>query len=199
MSDVTELAGEVAGGAVRALTQTTASSETTRRPKARVPGMETEPRQTRRPVVNLSEMPRILIVDDDADLCFAIEHRLNQYDVETQVGYFGQQGFWNAMTFRPDVIVTDLAMPNGDGGFLLDLIRSNATLSDTPVIVVSGMRDPKVRSQALARGANAFLQKPVTSEQLVEQLSRFVTLQPKTKRKFAKLYSNHCDDQTEGL
>ncbi|OYP36815.1 response regulator [Rhodopirellula sp. MGV] len=118
--------------------------------------------------------PRILCIDDDPDVSRSIQLRLGRYGLEVHPAYFGTQGFWEATTNHPNLIIMDLAMPNGNGEFVLSSIRANACTQHIPVIVLTGMRDPKLRKQILSAGADEFLTKPVEFCDLLEVISRYV-------------------------
>lgn len=120
--------------------------------------------------------PRILCVDDDPDIQTSIELRMREYDVEVEHAYYGTQGVFEAMNSRPDLILMDLAMPNGSGEYLLDGLKNNATTAGTPVIVLTGMRDPAVKQRVLNAGADVFLSKPASFEELLHQMSRFINI-----------------------
>ncbi|MCO6187368.1 hybrid sensor histidine kinase/response regulator [Rhizobium sp. L1K21] len=77
---------------------------------------------------------------------------------------------------RPDILITDLSMPGGNGLDAIEEIRSfesNAGLGNLPVIVVSGRDGDEVRQMALDAGASAFLHKPADPAELSELVSRF--------------------------
>lgn len=120
--------------------------------------------------------PCILCVDDDPDLHTTIELRMRKYDVHIEQAYFGMQGIVEAAHAAPDLILMDHAMPNGDGEYLLNVVKRNPATSAIPVIVLTGMRDPNLKSRLLQAGAEAFLQKPVPFDELVHHVSRFVDL-----------------------
>ncbi|MCA9188919.1 MAG: response regulator [Pirellulaceae bacterium] len=124
-----------------------------------------------------TEVPLILCIDDEPEVSRSIEMRLRDYLVDVSRAYFGMQGFWEAVTDRPDLILMDLAMPNGDGRFLLESLRRNSTTATIPVIVLTGMRDAHFRNELFALGANQFLQKPIAFDDLFHEMSRFVDLQ----------------------
>ncbi|MCA9258237.1 MAG: response regulator transcription factor, partial [Planctomycetales bacterium] len=101
-----------------------------------------------------------------------------EYDVDVMRAYFGMQGFWQAITSKPDVILMDVAMPNGDGRYVLESLRQNRETESIPVIILTGMRDQRLRSALFALGADQYLQKPVHFDALLHELSRFVDLRP---------------------
>jgi DNA-binding response OmpR family regulator len=129
-----------------------------------------------RPIPNALRTPRILCVDDDPDLQTTIELRMRAYDVDVEHAYYGMQGIAEAINMHPDLILMDLAMPNGNGEYLLDCIKRNSATADIPVIVLTGMRDPSLKTCLLQAGAAVFLQKPVHFDELLHQVSRFIDI-----------------------
>lgn len=124
-----------------------------------------------------SRVPEILCMDDDPEVSRNIEIRLRDFRVNVTRAFFGMQGFWEATTSYPDLIIMDLAMPNGDGRFVLESLKGNTCAAAIPVIVLTGMRDRRLRHELLSLGADCFLNKPVRFEELQKAISRFVTLE----------------------
>ena len=120
--------------------------------------------------------PTILCVDDDPDIQTAIELRMREFDVTIDHAFFGMQGIVEAGRSNPDLILMDLAMPNGDGQYLLECVKRNPETSAIPVLVLTGMRDPRLKRRVLNAGAEAFLEKPVHFDQLLEHIGRYVKL-----------------------
>jgi two-component system cell cycle response regulator DivK len=80
--------------------------------------------------------------------------------------------------FRPDVIVTDFAFPEGrvDGVTFVSVLRQQPGLQDPAVIVVSGFTQPTDERRARAAGADAFLMKPCLPERLLLEMRRCLAL-----------------------
>lgn len=126
--------------------------------------------------------PRILCVDDDPDFQVAIELCMKKYLVEIQPAYYGVQGIVEASRSMPDLILMDLAMPHGNGEYLLDVIKRNEQTADIPVIVLTGMRDNQMKRRLMRIGAAQYLTKPLRLDDLVHEISRFVDLQERESR-----------------
>ncbi|QDV44146.1 Response regulator PleD [Stieleria neptunia] len=122
------------------------------------------------------QTPRILCIDDDPEICRTLEMRLSGYQAEVLVAFFGTQGFWEAITDRPDLILMDVSMPSGDGRFVLESLRNNQATERIPVIVLTGMRDPDLRAEMLALGADSFLHKPIHFDVLLSEMQSYVEL-----------------------
>lgn len=115
-------------------------------------------------------------MDDDPDLQTILGLRFKEHNIDVMHSYFGMQGVTTAIESKPDLILLDVAMPNGDGCYFLECIRENDETARIPVIVLSGMRDRKIKERILCAGADLFLSKPVCFDELLHQMSRFVEL-----------------------
>lgn len=127
-----------------------------------------------------SARPKILVVDDDADIQSGIEIRLKEFDVEILHAYHGMQGVNLAIEKQPSLIIADMAMPNGSGEYLMRCLENQDSTRSLPVIVMTGMRDPRIRNQAKRCGAAAYLQKPVVFERLLDEIQQHVQLDKST-------------------
>lgn len=126
-------------------------------------------------------VPCVLCIDDDPGVTTAIEARLNEFDVTVTTAYFGSQGIWQAVCDPPDVIITDLRMPNGGGDYVVECLKGREETARIPVIVLTGQRDPEMKRWMMALGARGYLQKPINPTRLVQCLSRHIELRPKRR------------------
>ena len=111
--------------------------------------------------------PKILIVDDDADLLKAMRLRLRANNCDVVTCSDGYSVVGAAQKEHPDVIILDLGLPAGDGFVVLERLQLSDALSGIPVIVLTA-RDPQGNeARALKAGATAFFQKPVENEELM--------------------------------
>lgn len=118
----------------------------------------------------------ILCVDDDPDITHAIKTILSNYDVDVICDCCGRLGTWDVYKKNPDLIITDLRMPDGDGQLLLEEVKCNTQTAHIPVIVLSGQRDSHLPGQLKNLGAANFLQKPVHYQTLLDEIRRFISL-----------------------
>jgi DNA-binding response OmpR family regulator len=120
--------------------------------------------------------PRIISIDDDADLSAALKLRLEPYGVEVLRAFSGMQGFWSCLDFRPDVILLDLGMSDGDGSYILHRLRGHSLTEKTPVIILTGITNPAIRREFLSLGVQAYLHKPLVFEELLEHVRRLTRI-----------------------
>jgi PAS domain S-box-containing protein len=112
---------------------------------------------------------RVLIVDDHPDSREMVAELLRAYDAEPMSVEGASQALGALDTFKPDVIVADLGMPNEDGFALLRRVRQwfDATVAATPVIALSGYASADDRARAERAGFAAHAAKPVDGPELV--------------------------------
>jgi two-component system KDP operon response regulator KdpE len=110
---------------------------------------------------------RILVVEDEAEIrrfvCMSLER--DGFDVYEADGV--QRGLIEAGTRRPDLVVLDLGLPDGDG---VDLIRDLRTWSDVPVLVLSARTGEQDKVDALDAGADDYLVKPFGASELLARV-----------------------------
>lgn len=107
---------------------------------------------------------RVLIVDNDHALAFAMSESLERVGYPVNVATSGSEGFKRIEQEIFDVIFTDLVMSDVDGMEIL--ARAKKTLPDCEVIVVTGHASVPKAVEAMQQGAFNFLEKPVTPERL---------------------------------
>ena len=138
-------------------------------------------------------LPKVLFVDDDADLRRVMQIRLRACGVDVHVAASAMQALWMAMKEVPDVIITDYHMPEGSGQYLVGRLKGTPLLKDIPVIMLTGASIGNSRDFALERrflgeyGASAFLSKPVDLDVLLGALSEHIAIDPEVMRTASKL------------
>lgn len=123
-------------------------------------------------------LPKLLFVDDDADLRRALQVRLRACEIEVVCASNAMQALWMAVKNAPDMIITDYWMPQGSGEYLLSRLRTVPLLKDVPVILLTGggaQRDFAMERRFLGEyNVSAVLYKPVDFDALLDALSRSI-------------------------
>ena len=102
-------------------------------------------------------VPRILVVEDEADIRRFVRMALEGEGIEVYEAQTLARGLIEAGTRRPDLLVLDLGLPDGDG---VSLIRELRGWSDMPVVVLSARTREQDKIDALDAGADDYLVKP---------------------------------------
>lgn len=119
-------------------------------------------------------MKKVLLIEDDALLCWLLEKILkDKYDV-TVMNDGMEAWSWLVENDAPDLIVSDLKMPSLNGIELLENLGKDKTLKGVPVIIHSGYEGAGKRKQCLDLGAFAYLVKPFEPEYLVTEVERAI-------------------------
>ena len=115
---------------------------------------------------------RVLIVDDDADTCEMLTFALNLLGAETQSSNSVSEAFDSLAEWQPDLLLTDINMPEEDGYALLDKLRaSSENGAQIPAIALTALARPEDSEQALSAGFQLHLSKPVDIEELAEAIA----------------------------
>ncbi len=117
-------------------------------------------------------MPRILVIDDEEMVRYAVAMILQSEGWETVQAADGQEGLAKARQTPPDIIVCDLNMPVMDGFEVLTAVRSDPTLQAVPFLVITGQTGHGYEKRALETGAEAVLLKPFHNNTLVDLVRR---------------------------
>ena len=116
-------------------------------------------------------MMRILVVDDLADAAVSLATMLRLAGHEAHVALRGDQAVEDAMTFRPHVLLVDIAMPGIGGIEVARRIRASNGLQNTLVIAITGFDGDDIRRRAWAAGIEHYLVKPFDADVLLSLLA----------------------------
>ncbi|MBE9069081.1 response regulator [Leptolyngbya cf. ectocarpi LEGE 11479] len=119
---------------------------------------------------------KILVVDDRWENRSVLVNLLEPLGFKVLEAEDGQDGLTKAQSFFPDLIITDLLMPNLDGYEFLRQVRSLAQFQSIPIIAASAHLSGIDRQAMLDTGFNSFLSKPIRAQDLIEQLQQFLQL-----------------------
>ena len=120
-------------------------------------------------------MRRVLLIEDDALLCWLLEKILKpKYNVTVMSDGLEAWSWLSNSEAVPDLIVSDLKIPSLGGLELLANISNSSTLKRVPVIIHSGYEDSSKRKQCLDLGAFSYLVKPFEPEYLVSEVERAI-------------------------
>ena len=115
----------------------------------------------------------ILLVEDTEELRKAVKEELSQnYTVIEAVD--GKEGLLMALSKNPDLIITDVMMPNMDGKELCNLLKSNFKTSHIPVIMLTALSDIDNKLEGLQTGADAYVEKPFNTDILKVTINNLI-------------------------
>ena len=119
-------------------------------------------------------LPVVLVVDDHEDTRQMSLLVLRSQGFSAMAAVGGEAGFVCACEQQPDVIVTDLAMPDGDGWAFVRRLASDPRTRNIPVVMVTACGTESVRQRSHQEGVAAFFFKPCSPDELAAELRRLV-------------------------
>jgi signal transduction histidine kinase len=136
---------------------------------------------------------RIVLADDNADMRSYVRRLLGErWDVETVAD--GAQAIDAINRQRPDVVVTDVMMPNVDGFELVRRLRADPATSTIPIIMLSARAGEESRVGGLVSGADDYLVKPFAARELIARVERQLLGALATARRDAEAASRAKDE-----
>lgn len=116
-------------------------------------------------------MNSILIIEDDHSLCSNMELILQMEGFDVRTAGDGLSGLTMVCEKRPDLILCDIMMPAMDGHILLEALKNEDMHADIPFIFVTALGDRADIRRGMSAGADDYLTKPFSAEELVAAVS----------------------------
>lgn len=118
---------------------------------------------------------RVVYVEDNEDLRTYVQKMLTTFGHTVSVAIDGRDGLKTLETVQPDVIVSDVMMPNMDGYEFLAALRSREQTRRIPVILTTAKSEMDEKIRGLERGADEYLAKPINIRELDARIRNIVT------------------------
>jgi len=119
-------------------------------------------------------MSRILIIDDDFNLLQMVKLMLERVGHEVETARDGEKGITLAGQTQPELAIIDVMMPDLSGYDVVRKLRHDPLTARIPIIILTARSQPMDKHMALEAGANAFLSKPVTAQELTERVEAVI-------------------------
>jgi ligand-binding sensor domain-containing protein/signal transduction histidine kinase/DNA-binding response OmpR family regulator len=126
----------------------------------------------------------ILIAEDDNELLHYLKNHFTQF-YTIYVAENGSQAQEIALRKMPDLIITDLMMPEMDGMQLCEAIKNEFMTSHIPIILLTAKTDPEFRTEGIAKGADYYIQKPFDIAYLESIVANLISQREKLKKRFS--------------
>ena len=120
----------------------------------------------------MTENPKILLIDDDADFVEATKIVLKSKPYEVIVAYDGNDGLRKAREENPDLIILDVIMPGKDGFSIAEQLKKDPELSNIPVLMLTSFAEKGGESSIAVSGGltletEDYIEKPISPEDLL--------------------------------
>src|ERR1700690_2361543 len=117
-------------------------------------------------------MPKILVIDDEADMRFAVRMLLERSGHTVTEADNGNAALAKIDEGAPDLVLLDMRLPGMDGIQILQKIREKQ--KDLPIIMVTGYGNVELAEQAIQLGADHYLSKPFHNKELIEVIQQIL-------------------------
>ena len=110
---------------------------------------------------------RILIVDDDKSIALGLESYFQHAGFETHTAFNGTMALQLLRQLKPELLVLDLMMPELDGWEVTRIVRQDASLANTPIIMLTAKVEDADKIKGLELGADDYVTKPFNPSEVV--------------------------------
>ncbi|MDC6480639.1 response regulator transcription factor [Flavobacteriaceae bacterium] len=119
----------------------------------------------------MSQIPKILVVDDDPDIVEILRYNLSLAGYDVKAASNGKEAIKKAKIFIPEIILLDVMMPEMDGIEACSLIREIPSLNNTHIIFLSARNEDYTQISAFDAGGDDYISKPVKPKILLKKIS----------------------------
>lgn len=125
---------------------------------------------------------KILVVDDEQDMVELLTYNLKERGYEVLASADGLDALNKARRHLPDLILLDLMLDGIDGYSVCEILRRQPSTASVPVIMITALAGQIARLNGMAAGADDFITKPFSPQELMERIQRVLKLQEEKLR-----------------
>jgi signal transduction histidine kinase/ligand-binding sensor domain-containing protein/DNA-binding response OmpR family regulator len=137
--------------------------------------------------------PTVLLVEDNEDFRFYLKDNLKEIFFIAEASN-GKEGWQKALSQHPDIMVTDISMPEMNGIDLCKKIKADKRTAHIPVILLTAITGEEEQLKGLETGANDYMTKPFNFEVLLSKIKNLLQLQETFKRTYKKQMTVQLED-----
>jgi signal transduction histidine kinase/DNA-binding response OmpR family regulator/ligand-binding sensor domain-containing protein len=146
-------------------------------------GGESPPTAYRLP---LTESPSLLLIEDNPDVVEYLAACLGE-NYQLDFAYNGRAGIEKALEMVPDLIISDVMMPEKDGFEVVETLKNDERSSHIPIVLLTAKATVEDRIAGLRRGADAYLAKPFREEELLVWVEQLIARRRQLQARYARL------------
>lgn len=128
-------------------------------------------------------MPRLLLVEDNKDVMEYLVNCLGK-TYRLELAFNGRKGIERALDTVPDIIVSDIMMPEADGYELLETLKHDERTSHVPIVLLTAKAGVENRVGGMKKGADAYLSKPFHQDELMVVINNLLETRKKLQAKY---------------
>lgn len=124
----------------------------------------------------MNTLATLLIVDDTPSVCHVLVDMLESPEYHIETANDGFEGLLKARALKPDLILLDVMMPGMDGFEVCQQLRATPDLAEVPILMLTALDDHESRVRGIESGADDFLTKPISPDELNARVHTIVRL-----------------------
>jgi len=163
-------------------------------PETQVAQLPDEVAKQAKPNWESEKKPVVLLIEDNDDLRFYLKDNL-KHTFNILEAADGKEGWQKALALHPNLIVSDVSMPEMNGLDLCKKIRSDSRTAHIPIILLTALTEEEDQLIGLTNGANDYIGKPFNFEILLSKINGLLAMQ----QTFKKTYQKQMDIQVQNL
>jgi len=126
----------------------------------------------------MSTQKHILLVDDEPDILEFLSYNFRKREFVVSTAGNGLEGIRKAEQDKPEIIISDILMPEMNGIEMCREMRKRSYLQDVPFIFLTAVKDDSRVMSAMMAGANQYASKPIRFEYLLSMVNQLLSLYP---------------------
>lgn len=138
---------------------------------------------------DIETLPHVLVIEDNAELAQFISSILSPY-YQVDIAYNGREGLDAALEHLPDLIISDVMMPQKNGFEVCEELKSNWLSSHIPIILLTAKSAIEHKITGLKTGADDYLSKPFYTEELLVRIENLLNGRKLLQAKFSQAKTN---------
>ena len=119
-------------------------------------------------------MHKILVIDDDIDICHLLKRFLSKNNYEVATAHSGESGLKLLDEIQPDLVLTDFRLGDMDGTVVVQTIKSR--MPNVPILVITGYSDLRVAINVMKLGALDYITKPLLPQEILMTIQRAIVV-----------------------
>lgn len=122
----------------------------------------------------MKKIKRVLLVEDDRGISELVKHMLNGHGFKCESAFNGIEALQQVESFKPELVIMDVNMPQMDGWQTLAAIKSSPKTSGIPVIMCTEKNSFSDIEKANDLGCQGYITKPITHERLLKKIEEVI-------------------------
>jgi signal transduction histidine kinase/DNA-binding response OmpR family regulator len=159
-----------------------------------LPFIEKPDAPSKTPAAN-PDRPLLLIIEDNLDVIRYLSTLLEK-DYQLITATDGQAGIDKALEYIPDIIISDVMMPEKDGFEVCNTLKQDERTSHIPIILLTAKADADSRLTGLRKGADDYLAKPFNKEELNVRMHNLIELRRKLQQRYGRLAAGQRPEES---